>query len=79
MVKETFVGLKEAYERKKERVYNPDLFYTKELREKRKANGMCGSCGKKKITKSQKKRGLVNCLNCREGKNEKARNKRSLC
>ncbi len=79
MAKETFIGLEEAYDREKERVANPDLFYLKELREKRKANGMCESCGKKRITKNQKKRGLVNCWKCREDKNEKARNRRSLC
>ena len=78
MSKETIVDLKEAYERKRERVYNPDLFYLKQLRAKRKDNGVCESCGKKKITKSQKKRGLVNCFKCRGDKNEKARNKRNI-
>ncbi len=78
MTKETFIGLQEAYERKKERIDNPDVYYVKELRAKRKAEGMCESCGRKRITKSQKKRGLVNCFKCRENKNEKARDKRNI-
>ena len=78
MVKETFIGLKEAYKKKRERIYNPDLFYLKRLRTKRKAEGMCESCGRKRITQIQKKRGLVNCFKCREDKNEKARNKRNI-
>ena len=78
MVKETFVNLEEAYKNKKERIDNPDAYYVKELRAKRKAEGMCESCGRKRITKSQKARGLVNCFKCRKDKNEKARNKRNI-
>ena len=73
MSKETFVGLEKAYKEKVERVYHPDLFYVKQLRAKRKAEGMCEGCGRKRTTKSQKARGLVNCTKCRENKNEKAR------
>ena len=75
MSKETFVGLEEAYKEKVERIHHPNLFYQKELRAKRKANGMCETCGKKRITKSQKKKDLVNCYKCRVKSNEKAKHR----
>ena len=74
MIKETFVGLEEAYKKAKERVDNPNLFYQNELRKERNAKGLCESCGKKKITKSQKKRGLVNCNFGRSKKRNNERN-----
>lgn len=79
MVKETIIGIQEAYDKAKERITNPNLFYLKELRERRRANDMCENCGKNKITKSQKARGLVNCNKCRGYKNEKARDRRNVC
>ena len=69
MTKETFVGLEKAYKEKVEKVYHPQRYYEAKLRKERKAIGLCVECGKKKITKSQKKRGLTRCYPCRKKRN----------
>ena len=64
-MKETFIGLEEAYIKKKYNTEHPELFYQTELRKERRAKGICVECGDKELTKSQKRRGLKRCLKCR--------------
>lgn len=65
MSKETFIGLEKAYNDKVERIHHPSRYHMTQLRKERKAKGLCVECGIKKITKSQKKRGLTRCYKCR--------------
>jgi len=64
-MKETFMGIEKAIKQKRERLENPTVFYQKNFRERRIKKGLCIECGEKKITKSQRKKGLVNCYKCR--------------
>ncbi len=68
MSKETFVGLEAAYKQKVEKVHHPQRYYEAQLRKERKAKGLCVECGRSKITKSQKKRGLSRCPKCRKNR-----------
>ena len=69
MSKETFVGLEKAYKEKVEKIYHPQRYYEAKIRKERKDKGLCVDCGTKKITKSQKERGLTRCCKCRKKRN----------
>ncbi len=68
--KETIKNIEKALKVKHEQVHHPERYRIKQLRKERKKKGLCTLCGIKKITKSQKKRGIVACYNCRKRKRE---------
>ncbi|KKM92292.1 hypothetical protein LCGC14_1220000 [marine sediment metagenome] len=65
-MKTTTVDLQQAYKDKVERIHHPNRYRMQQLYKKRKENGFCIMCGRKKMTKSQKARGLVTCAPCRK-------------
>jgi len=66
-----YKNLQEAYEAKVERVYHADRYYQRMLRNERKANGVCVTCGRKRMTPHQKSQGIISCVKCRAIKKEK--------
>lgn len=73
--KTTFKDLEQAYREKVMMVYNPQAYWHIKKYNERKDKGICVECGMIKITKFQRKQGLVVCLKCRkrrvEARNEK--------
>ena len=69
-MKTTIVDLQQAYEDKYERSHNPCRYHMRQLYKERKAKGFCIVCGRKKMSKSQRERGLVTCVRCRQGSKE---------
>ena len=64
--KTTIVDLQQAYEDKVERIHHPNRYRMQQTYKERRKKGFCVMCGRKKITKSQKKVGLVTCVRCRK-------------
>ena len=64
-MKET-INIEEAYKDKVERIYHPERYRKSKLAKERRKKGLCIICGRKQITRYQKKEGILSCFRCRK-------------
>ena len=64
-MKTIIVDLQQAYEEKKLMVSNPNKYWRLQRYKELKKKGLCVRCGRKKLTKYQKKNKIETCQKCR--------------